>query len=252
MTPQHIELIKSTIPVLREHGVALTQHFYQRMLKNHPELKNTFNLDHQSSGMQPRALAAAVLAYAENIENPSVLAAAIERISTKHVSLNIQAEQYNIVGENLLHAISEVLNIDMDCDLITAWKAAYLQLADILINAEKNKYDALQAQTGAWTGWRQFNISHIQATEEGTIISFNAIDQQPVLPAQAEQLIQVRVKVPTQNLYQPQPFQLKSSNLNGYQIMVKAEEKSSTLSVIQVLMQSQVGDLIELSTPFSV
>jgi nitric oxide dioxygenase len=32
MTPQQIELVKSTVPVLREHGVALTSYFYKRML----------------------------------------------------------------------------------------------------------------------------------------------------------------------------------------------------------------------------
>lgn len=38
MTPEHIELVKATVPVLRENGVALTQYFYNRMLANHPEL----------------------------------------------------------------------------------------------------------------------------------------------------------------------------------------------------------------------
>ena len=99
MTPEHIELVKATVPVLRENGVALTQYFYNRMLANHPELKNVFNMDHQSSGRQPRALAAAVLAYAEHIENPSVLAKAIEHITTKHVSLNIQADQQWHIGQ---------------------------------------------------------------------------------------------------------------------------------------------------------
>ena len=126
MTPEHIELVKSTVPVLRENGVALTSYFYQRMLKNNPELNNVFNLDHQSTGRQPRALAAAVLAYAEHIENPSVLAKAIEHITTKHVSLDIRPEQYAIVGENLLHSISEVLDVPMEAELIAAWKAAYL------------------------------------------------------------------------------------------------------------------------------
>jgi nitric oxide dioxygenase len=96
MTPQHIELVQATVPVLRENGVALTTYFYNRMLNNHPELKNTFNMDHQSTGRQPRALAAAVLAYAENITNPGVLAKAIERITTKHVSLDIQPDQYAV------------------------------------------------------------------------------------------------------------------------------------------------------------
>ncbi|RSR40897.1 flavohemoprotein, partial [Acinetobacter baumannii] len=45
MTPQQIELVKSTVPVLREHGVTLTTYFYKRMLNNNPELKNVFNLD---------------------------------------------------------------------------------------------------------------------------------------------------------------------------------------------------------------
>lgn len=39
MTPQQIELVKSTVPVLREHGVTLTTYFYKRMLNNNPELK---------------------------------------------------------------------------------------------------------------------------------------------------------------------------------------------------------------------
>ena len=129
MTPQHIELVQATVPVLRENGVALTTYFYNRMLNNHPELKNTFNMDHQSTGRQPRALAAAVLAYAENITNPGVLAKAIERITTKHVSLDIQPDQYAIVGENLLHSISEVLDVPMDSDLIAAWKEAYTLLS---------------------------------------------------------------------------------------------------------------------------
>ena len=34
MTPQQIELVKATVPVLRENGVALTGYFYNRMLGN--------------------------------------------------------------------------------------------------------------------------------------------------------------------------------------------------------------------------
>lgn len=101
MTPQQIDLVKATVPVLRENGVALTGYFYNRMLGNNPELKETFNMGHQRSGAQAQALAGAVLAYAENIEDPSVLLPVVELIAHKHVSLNIQAPDYNIVGENL-------------------------------------------------------------------------------------------------------------------------------------------------------
>ena len=171
LSTQQLELIKATVPVLRESGVALTDYFYKRMLNNHPELKETFNLGHQRSGGQAKALAGAVLAYAENIENLAVLGDAVSLIVAKHVSLNIQADQYAIVGENLLHSISEVLNVPMDSDLIAAWAAAYGQLADILIAAEKQRYAEQAATQGGWNGWRGFKVVRKQA-ESDVITSF--------------------------------------------------------------------------------
>ena len=40
LTPRQIEQVKATVPVLREHGVLLTTHFYRRMLEGNPELRN--------------------------------------------------------------------------------------------------------------------------------------------------------------------------------------------------------------------
>ena len=57
MTNEQKELVKGTVPVLREHGVALTTYFYNRMLSHNPELKNVFNSEHLHTGIQPTALA---------------------------------------------------------------------------------------------------------------------------------------------------------------------------------------------------
>lgn len=251
MTPQDKQLVKNTVPVLRENGVALTSYFYKRMLKNHPELNNVFNLDHQNSGRQPRALAAAVLAYAENIEDPSILVKAIENISTKHVSLNIQPEHYAIVGDNLLHSISEVLEISMDSELIGAWKVAYSQLADILINAEKQKYENLSAQNGGWAGWRSFVVKNIQPTDSGKRFSLVAQDEQPILSAEAESFISVKVQVPNHSIEQPQQFSFKHpQNTQEYYIDVSAEETASEFSVANILLNNyQINDLVKVSAP---
>ena len=251
MNPQHIELVKSTVPVLRENGVALTSYFYQRMLKNHPELNNVFNLDHQSTGRQPRALAAAVLAYAENIENPSVLAKAVEHITTKHVSLDIQPEQYNIVGENLLHSISEVLDVPMDSDLIAAWKEAYFQLADILIGVEKQKYENLATQHGGWAGWRAFVISNIEEHENGKRFTLKAQDDQSIVTAEAGSFISVKVAVPNQALQQPQQFSFSEAQNNFvYTFDVKPEENGTAFSVANILLnQYKAGDVVQVSAP---
>ena len=250
MTPQHIELVKATVPVLRESGVALTTYFYQRMLKHHPELKNTFNMDHQETGRQPRALAAAVLAYADNIENPTVLAKAVERITTKHVSLNIQPEQYAIVGEHLLHSISEVLDVPMESDLIAAWKAAYMQLADLLIGVEKAKYTALNNENGGWASWREFEITAIEDLDAAQLFTLKAKDGLVVKPAKQGEFISVRVKLTDQDLYQPQQFTFDANQAEQYQIVVTAEENPTVFSVNNALLQHyKVGDLVEVSAP---
>ncbi|WOE31154.1 MULTISPECIES: globin domain-containing protein [unclassified Acinetobacter] len=250
MTPEHIQLVQSTVPVLRENGVALTSYFYQRMLKNHPELKNTFNLDHQRTGRQPRALAAAVLAYAEHIENPSVLAKAVDHMTTKHVSLDIQPDQYAIVGENLLHSISEVLDVPMDSELIAAWKEAYTQLANLLISVEKTKYDHLSHQNGGWAGWREFVIEQITATDTGKRFTLIAKDQQAIAAAEAGQSISVRVKVPHQDLHQPLQFKLIEISNQNYCFDVKSETDPSEFSVTNILIHDyHVGDVVEVSAP---
>src|SRR5690606_10816637 len=61
-------LIKATVPLLESGGEALTTHFYNLMLSEHPEVRPLFNQAHQASGDQPRALANGVLMYARHID----------------------------------------------------------------------------------------------------------------------------------------------------------------------------------------
>ena len=118
------------------HGVALTRHFYARMFEHNPELKHIFNQGHQAGGEQQQALAGAVAAYAEQIDDPSVLAPVVTRIEHKHVSLGVRPEHYPIVGKHLLASIREVLGEAATDELVDAWAAAYGQLADLLIAEE--------------------------------------------------------------------------------------------------------------------
>ena len=255
LSTQQIEFIKATVPVLRESGVALTDYFYKRMLNNHPELKETFNMGHQRSGGQAKALAGAVLAYAENIENLAVLGDAVNLIVAKHVSLNIQADQYAIVGENLLHSISEVLGVPMDSDLIAAWAAAYGQLADILIAAEKQRYAEQAATQGGWNGWREFKVVRKQP-ESSVITSFylQAVDGGDLPAYQPGQYVSVRVEVPELGIKQPRQYSLsQAANGNELRISVKRESEREALAagyVSNTLHEHvQEGDVLELSNP---
>ena len=103
------------------------------------------------SGAQQRALANGVLMYAKNIDRLEQLGPLVGQIVSKHVSLNILPEHYPMVGASLLQAIREVLGAEVATDaVIEAWGAAYGQLAEILIGAERQVYDTQAQVEGGW------------------------------------------------------------------------------------------------------
>jgi len=141
--------IAASVPVLREHGLAITRHFYTQMFAQHPELQHLFNMGNQASGVQQQSLAAAVFAYAANIDNAAALAPVLERIVHKHASVGITPAHYPIVGRHLLGAIQAVLGDAATPALLAAWDEAYWLLAGELIAAEARLYQRTATTAGA-------------------------------------------------------------------------------------------------------
>lgn len=254
LTKQQIELVKATVPVLREHGVALTSHFYKRMLSHNPELMQVFNMGHQRAGFQQQALAGAVLAYAENIENLPALLGAVAHIANKHVSVGIRAEHYPIVGKHLIASIKEVLGDAATPELIDAWTAAYMQLADVLIGAEKAIYDKNAVAEGGWTGWRFFKVAE-KSKQTYNVTSFKLVpvDNGKMPEVKAGQYISVRVFVKGQDLIQPRQYTVVKADATSLTIAVKkveAVEKSPAGMVSNTLHNDiNEGDVVEVSFP---
>ena len=135
-----IDIIKSTVPVLKTHGVEITTTFYKNMFEKNPEVKSLFNMDRQESGEQPKALATSILAAAQNIDNLPAIMPVVNKIAEKHCNSNVKAEHYPIVGKHLLEAIKEVLGDAATDEIIDAWGKTYGVLAEVFINTEKNIY----------------------------------------------------------------------------------------------------------------
>lgn len=141
LSSKTVEIIKSTVPALKEHGLEITTTFYKTMFENHPEVKEMFNMDKQESLAQPKALAMTVLAAAENIDRLEVLLPAIKKIGQVHVNSNVKPEHYPIVGKNLLIAIKEVLGDNATEEVIEAWSEAYDVIAKVFIDVETDIYN---------------------------------------------------------------------------------------------------------------
>jgi nitric oxide dioxygenase len=69
LSDKTIEIVKSTVPALEAGGTAITDRMYQLMFRN-AEVRALFNQSHHGeTGSQSKALTAAIIAYARNIDN---------------------------------------------------------------------------------------------------------------------------------------------------------------------------------------
>ncbi len=156
LSAQTIAIVKSTVPLLEGAGVAITNHFYQRMFQVNPELKDIFNMTNQHSGRQQFALFSAIAAYAKNIDNLSVLTETVERVAHKHTSFFIQPEHYDIVGHHLIETLRELAPDAFTPEVEQAWTEAYGVLANIFTGRERQLYNQTEQKPGGWYGPRRF------------------------------------------------------------------------------------------------
>ncbi|WP_430612477.1 NO-inducible flavohemoprotein [Flavobacterium sp. JP2137] len=251
----HKKIILSTVPLLRTDGIVLTKYFYNRMFTHHPELKNIFNTSNQQNDKQQTALAMAVLAYAENIANPGVLMPVVDMIGHKHSSLNIQPEQYAIVGEHLIASIQEVLGDLATTEVVEAWQLAYQALADLMIGHEQKIYRDKETQPHSWTGWKQVVVTKkIAESDEITSFYLALADGAPLPAHRPGQYLSVQVYLPELQLYQSRQYSISSmSNGESFRISVKKERGFDANPNGQISnflhREIQVGDTLNISAP---
>lgn len=254
LTQEHINIIKSTIPLLESAGSALTQHFYQRMFSHNPELKHIFNMTHQKTGRQSVALFEAIAAYAKHIDNLAALTSAVERIAHKHTSFNIQPEHYQIVGHHLLETLRELAPEAFTQQVEEAWTAAYFFLAQVFIDREGALYLERNHALGGWRNGRTFVVQEKRAESE-YVTSFILVpaDGGVVLDYQPGQYIGIEVTPEGSDYREIRQYSLsQGANGKDYRISVKREGVGSdNPGVVSHYLHNKVkvGDSVKLYAP---
>lgn len=254
LTQEHINIIKSTIPLLESAGPALTQHFYQRMFSHNSELKHIFNMTHQKTGRQSVALFEAIAAYAKHIDNLAALTSAVERIAHKHTSFNIQPEHYQIVGHHLLETLRELAPEAFTQQVEEAWTAAYFFLAQVFIDREGALYLERNRALGGWRDGRTFAVQE-KRSESEYVTSFILVpaDGGPVLDYQPGQYIGIEVSPEGSDYREIRQYSLsQGSNGKDYRISVKREGVGSdNPGVVSHYLHNKVkvGDSVKLYAP---
>lgn len=248
LTDAQRDIIKTTVPLLETGGEALTTHFYELMLRDYPQVRPLFNQAHQASGTQQRALANGVLTYARHIDKLEALGPLASQIVNKHVALQIQPEHYPIVGNCLLQAIRDVLGETVATnEVIDSWTAAYQQLADLLIEAERAIYDEMATAPGGWRGARRFSVQRkVPESQEITSFYLEPADGKAVLNFKPGQYIGLRLTVNGEEIRRN--YSLSAApNGRSYRISVKREANGVASRYLHE--QIEQGDTLELFPP---
>ena len=250
-SPKTLEIVKATVPVLEEHGTAITTVFYKNMFNQHPELLDIFNETNQKLGRQQTALAMTVLAAARHLDKLAVLLPQVTQISHKHRALQILPEHYPIVGHHLIGAIKEVLGEAANDDIIDAWTEAYDEIADVFIQLEKTMYEQEM-----WEGFAPFTITEkVEAATDiaaFTVVPANDDIDLSKLSLSAGQYITVKADPEDSDHLALRHYSLYSATSDkGIQFAVRRDNRNEHYGLVSNHLHDHldVGDTILLSAP---
>ena len=248
LTEDQRSIIRATVPALQDSGEAITSHFYRSLFAAHPELLNIFNKANQRPGGQAASLATSILMYAANIDHLEKLAPMVERIAHKHGSMEVRPEHYPIVGHHLLLSIRAVLGDGATEDVLSAWGAAYGELAAIFIGREKALNDQGAEHPGGWYGFKEFRVER-KIRESSNIVSFYLVpvDNAPLPDFRPGQFLSIKLKTPRNPHEQIRQYSLSSApNGRYYRISVGREQsRSKNILVPDGIVSNYLQDHIE-------
>jgi len=244
--------IEASVPVLREHGLAITTVFYRNLFDEYPDLTNLFNMSNQANGVQQQSLAAAVFAYAANIDNAAALAPVISRIAHKHASLGIGAQHYPIVGRHLIGAIQQTLGEAATAPLLSAWDEAYGLLAEALICEEQRLYEGSGVTPGHLMTMRISAISEESA--DITAFTLSPTDGATAPKFKAGQYVSIAIELPDGQRQLRQYSLSDAPDQDTLRISVKREIAGADLPAGTVSNwlheHAKLGCRLKVSAPF--
>lgn len=246
LSPQSLPLIEATLPLVGERMPQIARNFYNRMLTAHPELfDGLFSRSNQKNGSQQQALAGSIAVFATYlVQNPGTTPEAmLSRIAHKHISLDIQPKQYDIVCKYLFEGIADELSDVITAEIAAAWTEVYWLMAHSLIKMEKGLYAGL-ASDKPLAPW--IVVKKEAAGTDAVTFTLEPADDTPVTPALPGQYVSVTATMPD-GIRQVRQYSLSSGTATTRVFTTKLDADGEVSPVLH--RDVQVGDTLILSVP---
>lgn len=134
MTPEQVNLVKSTWAEVEPIANTAAAMFYGRLFELNPELRSLFKSDMTEQGkklMQMIAVAVNNLHQLDQVLEP------VQALGRRHVEYRVEDKDYDTVGSALLWTLEQGLGDQYTPDVEQAWTETYITLANVMKAAAK-------------------------------------------------------------------------------------------------------------------
>jgi hemoglobin-like flavoprotein len=132
MTPEQIELVKTSWAQVVPIADTAAKLFYGKLFELDPSLKNLFKGDMAEQG---RKLMRMVGTAVNGLDRLDQIVPAVKNLGVRHVAYGVQDVHYDTVGSALLWTLGQGLGDAFTPDVETAWATVYGLLADTMKSA---------------------------------------------------------------------------------------------------------------------
>ncbi|WP_455376052.1 globin family protein [Kaarinaea lacus] len=132
MTPEQVELIKTSWAKVTPISEAAAEIFYSKLFELDPELKSLFKGDMKDQG---KKLMAMINTAVNGLDNLEAIVPAVQDLGKRHVAYGVADKDYDTVGTALISTLEIGLDKAFTDDVREAWVTVYTVLATTMKDA---------------------------------------------------------------------------------------------------------------------
>lgn len=133
MDEKEIALVESSVRTLGVRTEAFIGRFYEHFFSENPELLEMFSGSDMSS--QRRKMVLQIIMIVDGLRNPDYLRRSIHELAYTHKhSYHVRREHYQMMIESMLAILPEFLEETWSSDHDAAWRNAFAQATEMMLN----------------------------------------------------------------------------------------------------------------------
>jgi hemoglobin-like flavoprotein len=130
MTPEQLEMVRSSYAMLGDDAPAMAADFYARLFEADPSARELFV---EGPDVMSVKFAAELAAIVEAITSYETFAPRVKDLAVRHLQYGVQTHHYRAVGEALVGALAMHLAQIWTAELEAAWRRAYNLVAEMMM-----------------------------------------------------------------------------------------------------------------------